>query len=828
MPIRIIGLLILIFFTISILMPQGSAFAQAELGGVLAQNGILRDNKLDQLGYTPEKQDEQGKQKLLTPKQAKLEKLLKRQLELELEFGDLPVVEPAHQAEETTSQLNNENLEQENEKYKIAVLERVNMLLEKKLRLMSEESEYATKQLEDTISEQSHAISQLKAEEASARADEASNIQETDKAEYKISVLEETNALLEEKLKQTLEQSENSKKQLEDTVKEQKEAMKQLLSIQDANAKSGETNKSLEIENAKYKISVLEKTNALLEEKLKLTIKQSEDTANQLNAEIEKFNTQLSDYDDMKAKYKNMDLQKQDLDSANSKLKQLEYIVKDQEKIIKQLRIEEASAKADKVNKDQAMDQAMQNEKYKVAVLEKTNMLLEKKLKLTSEESQNLTKELRAEAEKLRIQLADYGQMKTKYKDFDLKKQSLDSANSKLKQLEDTVKQQNEAINQLKMAEASAKADAMNKSLAVESEKNNNIVLKKNNALLEKKLKLMFKRSADTAKQLEDTAGEHSQIIEQLKTAQENAKAGAISKNLALENEKRNNALLEEKLKLTSKQSEDAINQLKAEIEKFNIQLSDYNKIKTENKGMGILVSKQKSRNSYLQKQNLNLAHGKLKQLEDKIKKQNEAIKQLKSAQDSLKADVTAKNQAIENEKKNAAAWKKNKALLEEKLKLTSKQSENTIKELKAEIEKCHLQLRDYDDMKAKYQGLEALVDKQKGRNINSQKQGDGLIDNVITLEETFSEDRASLYKELGTLYVQVKLYDQAVDAYEKSLAIRPDDAEVNYNIGLLYKQCKKDPKRAAYHLKRFVDLTPDKQKREDVRYLIDIINNGN
>jgi len=220
----------------------------------------------------------------------------------------------------------------------------------------------------------------------------------------------------------------------------------------------------------------------------------------------------------------------------------------------------------------------------------------------------------------------------------------------------------------------------------------------------------------------------------------------------------------------------------------------------------------------------------KLKKSEGIIKEQNETIRQLRINEASAKAErIENRGVVTEFEENKIIAANETNMLLEKRLRQSGdkiKGLNETIRQLKAKIEKLHIQLRNYKKLKTNYKDLGTLTDKEKGKNTGLQKQNYELLDRIVSLEATLSKDRASLYKELGTLYSQVKLYNQAIDAYEKSLAEKPDDPEVNYNIGILYKQCKNDPKKAVFHLKKFIELSPNAKNKKDAEYLIDLINN--
>jgi tetratricopeptide (TPR) repeat protein len=63
------------------------------------------------------------------------------------------------------------------------------------------------------------------------------------------------------------------------------------------------------------------------------------------------------------------------------------------------------------------------------------------------------------------------------------------------------------------------------------------------------------------------------------------------------------------------------------------------------------------------------------------------------------------------------------------------------------------------------------------------------LNDAVVTLEQSLktadSELTAKAYYNLGNIYFQMGLYDQAVQAYQQTLLLRPNDENARYNLEL-------------------------------------------
>lgn len=86
--------------------------------------------------------------------------------------------------------------------------------------------------------------------------------------------------------------------------------------------------------------------------------------------------------------------------------------------------------------------------------------------------------------------------------------------------------------------------------------------------------------------------------------------------------------------------------------------------------------------------------------------------------------------------------------------------------------------------------------------------------------------DQASIYEAMGTAYTKAKMFEEAIDAYTKSLTYAPNNGQVHYYLGLLYQKARKNNEKAVLHLKRYLYLNPDAKNKDEVNYLIEMILN--
>jgi tetratricopeptide (TPR) repeat protein len=92
-----------------------------------------------------------------------------------------------------------------------------------------------------------------------------------------------------------------------------------------------------------------------------------------------------------------------------------------------------------------------------------------------------------------------------------------------------------------------------------------------------------------------------------------------------------------------------------------------------------------------------------------------------------------------------------------------------------------------------------------------------GLEKKMYAVQKTLKNERALYHYNLGVAYSQAKLYDEAADAYEKSVTFNPDNADAHYNLALLYETVQTDPEKAVAHYQRYLELEPDTLDRDEV-----------
>ncbi len=122
---------------------------------------------------------------------------------------------------------------------------------------------------------------------------------------------------------------------------------------------------------------------------------------------------------------------------------------------------------------------------------------------------------------------------------------------------------------------------------------------------------------------------------------------------------------------------------------------------------------------------------------------------------------------------------------------------------------------------------LQAEMTRLTEANALLKKKAKGKDASKIQLESLTRKDRAErakLYYDLGVAYTQLKAYSQAIEAYENSLSLDPNNAQAHYDVGLLYKHVHNDMEKARQHLRTYLQMTPNATDRKQLEALLGLM----
>jgi len=84
------------------------------------------------------------------------------------------------------------------------------------------------------------------------------------------------------------------------------------------------------------------------------------------------------------------------------------------------------------------------------------------------------------------------------------------------------------------------------------------------------------------------------------------------------------------------------------------------------------------------------------------------------------------------------------------------------------------------------------------------------LQDALVESQQGNARERFALAYNLGSVYKAARQYDRAQAQFLKALDMKVDDADLHYNLGILYDDNLGNDKKARQHYERFLELAPN------------------
>lgn len=284
--------------------------------------------------------------------------------------------------------------------------------------------------------------------------------------------------------------------------------------------------------------------------------------------------------------------------------------------------------------------------------------------------------------------------------------------------------------------------------------------------------------------------------------------------------------LIQEKRALTEEKS-----QLNALFKEAREVIKAVDSLKKENGGLKVDIIKLKEINAKLASdtRELSLKNQELQRItrKDALKQENIDLKvdlaKLKEAKDKLESatkDLSIKNQELEQ---TMSRDDNKQEVLKLRAEITKLQDFSAA--LKKKAEDLYIQNQELAPAKEQAKSLASMVEYQNRERQALKKTNEQLRQDMITFENNARKEKAALNEELGTAYVQAKLYDLAINAYEKSVKLAPENAEVYYDLGLLYRHNPPGNRdKAIYNFKKYLEFNPKAKNRKEVEYFIQML----
>jgi tetratricopeptide (TPR) repeat protein len=88
----------------------------------------------------------------------------------------------------------------------------------------------------------------------------------------------------------------------------------------------------------------------------------------------------------------------------------------------------------------------------------------------------------------------------------------------------------------------------------------------------------------------------------------------------------------------------------------------------------------------------------------------------------------------------------------------------------------------------------------------------------VKRIVEASRREKADMHYNVACIFRSAGQYISSEQEFLKALAIAPDDPDIHYNLGILYEENLKNPKKARGHYERYIELAPSEKEAAKVR----------
>jgi tetratricopeptide (TPR) repeat protein len=112
---------------------------------------------------------------------------------------------------------------------------------------------------------------------------------------------------------------------------------------------------------------------------------------------------------------------------------------------------------------------------------------------------------------------------------------------------------------------------------------------------------------------------------------------------------------------------------------------------------------------------------------------------------------------------------------------------------------------------------VDALQQKQLELH-RAKRENARLRDMIKRIAEANRKERLAMHYNMGCVYRAGRRYEKAEEEFRKALALDESDADIHYNLGVLYDDDLNKPEMARKHYNRFLELEPKGQDAARVR----------
>lgn len=206
---------------------------------------------------------------------------------------------------------------------------------------------------------------------------------------------------------------------------------------------------------------------------------------------------------------------------------------------------------------------------------------------------------------------------------------------------------------------------------------------------------------------------------------------------------------------------------------------------------------------------NISKLNTKIKQHQIMIQKMQEEESRLKKAnEDTVKEKEKLQADSVSYLAQNAKLQEE-----KDKLKKSVEDGQKAIEQKESELQRAKRSLEQIEKkMLTETTGAKDKLDKEK--KVIEKK--------MLSMLAKLKKERALFHYNLGVAYSQAKLYDDAINAYNKSFEFDPTNPEAHYNLAVIYDSIKADKESALVQYRKYLELKPKAEDKDEVEAIIE------
>ena len=328
--------------------------------------------------------------------------------------------------------------------------------------------------------------------------------------------------------------------------------------------------------------------------------------------------------------------------------------------------------------------------------------------------------------------------------------------------------------------------------------------LEEENAKLRRQVSALEARQPETVTALPSTqsSGDSEKLFELERAEFKKAKADLEDEISILQKSSADQAAMLSRLKADLAEAERSKNELSSKVKEL-----EGRKVDVRNSDLF----------KEMEKVNVTLRE-KLVQVESERQRLSKAAKKLEKRDDGYDDEIGHEKELrrkAETELVDARAREVEYQELIEKLTTQVPQLEQRVADLESTEMKLEQELTDRQE---DLQALKVELEKREHRLIKAERVAEVLESAREDVLHASDKEKLDMHYNMAAVYARENKFEEAEQEYLHALRLDPLDADVHYNLGILYDDELKSPAKAAVHYRRYLKLNPHGTDADQVR----------